>query len=76
MDELLRFITSLRKEGGPASGPDTLLFKDKVLDSLNVLSLIGYVEERIGRRLQDDEVTMQNFESPRKIAETFHLEPK
>jgi acyl carrier protein len=74
MDELLRFIASLHKEGGPAIGPDTLLFKDRILDSLNVLSLIGYVEEKMGRRLQDDEVTMQNFESAAKIADTFRLE--
>jgi len=74
MDELLRFIGGLRKESGIPVGPDTLLFKDKVLDSLNILSLIGYVEERIGRRLLDDEVSMQNFESARKISEAFFQE--
>ena len=71
MNELLRFIASIRKEGTLPPGPDTLLIKDKVIDSLNILNLIGYVEERIGRRLADDEVTMRNFESASRIAATF-----
>ena len=71
MEALLQFIEAIRKDGGPALEPDTLLFKDRILDSLNVLNLIGYVEERIGRPLEDQEVIMKNFESARKIVESF-----
>jgi len=71
MEELLGFIASIRKDEKMAIQPDTLLFKDKVLDSLNILSLIGYVEERLGRRLLDDELIMKNFESAQTIHTTF-----
>ena len=71
MDELLAFIQSIRKDGGLPVKPDTLLFKERVLDSLNVLSLIGYVEQRLGRSLEDREVNMRNFESASKIVAAF-----
>ena len=71
MHELLAFIQSIRKDGGPPVDPQTLLFKQRVLDSLNVLSLIGYVEQHLGRPLEDREVNMQNFESASKIVATF-----
>jgi len=51
--------------------PDTLLFKSKILDSMNILDLIGYVEKQIGRRLKDTEISMENFRSVRMIADTF-----
>lgn len=52
-------------------GPETELFARKVIDSMNVLRFIGYVEKRLGRRLTDDELVMENFRSVRAICERF-----
>ncbi len=69
--ELLKFIKSICRDKGRTIDSNTLLFKDKVLDSMNILDLIGYIEKHLGRKLTDDEVIMPNFESVRKIVETF-----
>jgi acyl carrier protein len=50
---------------------DTPLFESKLIDSINILYLIGYVEKALGRRLTDDEIVMSNFRSVRVIANTF-----
>ncbi len=69
--ELIKFIKSICRDKGQSINPDTLLFKEKVLDSMNILDLMGYVEKYLGRKLTDDEVVMSNFESAHKIVETF-----
>lgn len=71
--ELVVFITeSLIKKGGATKvAPDTLLFKERLLDSMNILDLIGYVEKKIGRRLKDEEIVMTNFQSARAMINAF-----
>ncbi len=71
MRELIGFIRRISRDKQASIQPDTLLFRQKILDSINILDLLGYVEKRIGRRLKDEEVIMPNFDSARKIAETF-----
>jgi acyl carrier protein len=51
--------------------PETLLFEGKLIDSMNILYLIGYVEKALGRRLTDDEIVMSNFRSVQVITNTF-----
>jgi acyl carrier protein len=71
-DELLEFIRdSLLEERDVRISVDTLLFKERLLDSMNILHLIGYVEKTLNRRLADDEIVMSNFQSVRAIAEAF-----
>jgi acyl carrier protein len=50
---------------------DTPLFESRLIDSINILYLIGYVEKGLGRRLADDEIVMSNFRTVRVIANTF-----
>jgi len=71
MQALIDFIKRISRDKQASIQPDTLLFKEKILDSINILDLLGHVEKRIGRRLKDEEVIMPNFESARKIAEKF-----
>ena len=47
--------------------PDTPLFGQRLLDSMNILALIGYVERRRGRRLTDEELVMERFRTVRSI---------
>jgi acyl carrier protein len=71
-ERLLDFVRRrLLKQKGVLVDPDTPLFERKLIDSINILYLIGYVEKALGRRLTDDEIVMSNFRSVRVIARTF-----
>jgi acyl carrier protein len=50
---------------------DTALFDDGLIDSLNILRLIAFVETRRGRAIPDREIVMDRFRTPRAIAEAF-----
>lgn len=50
-----------------------MLFKERLIDSMNILILIGYVEQKLERRLTDDEVIMSHFDSVDTIVETFGI---
>ena len=71
-ERLLEFVRRrLLKQQGVQVDADTPLFERKLIDSINILYLIGYVEKALGRRLTDDEIVMSNFRSVRVIAHTF-----
>ena len=71
-EELIEFIQDIVLEGkGARIDADTLLFKEELLDSMNILHLIGYVEHKLNRRLADEEIVMSNFRSVRAIADAF-----
>jgi acyl carrier protein len=71
-EQLLDFVRRrLLKQKEARVDADTPLFERKLIDSINILYLIGYVEKTLGRRLTDDEIVMSNFRSVRVIAETF-----
>ena len=71
-ERLLDFVRRrLLKQQGVRVDADTPLFERKLIDSINILYLIGYVEKALGRRLTDDEIVMSNFRSVRVIANTF-----
>jgi len=75
--ELLEFVVARAASDGAGAGeiaPETPLFREKILNSINILDLIGYVENGVGRRLTDDEIVMSNFESVRAIRLAFFNE--
>lgn len=51
--------------------PSTKLFENRLIDSINILALIGFVEDKLGKRLTDDEVVMKNFTSVDSIEKAF-----
>ena len=71
-EQLLDFVRRrLIKQKGVRLDADTALFERRLIDSINILYLIGYVEKALGRRLTDDEMVMSNFRSVRVITTTF-----
>ena len=74
--ELIDFIKKfLLKKGNVVEiTSETLLFKERMLNSMNILDLIGYIEKKIGRRLKDEEIIMTNFQSVRVMASVFFHE--
>jgi len=55
-------------------GPDTDFMENGILDSTGVLELIGFLEEKIGIRVEDDEVVPDNLNSLEKI--TLYISKK
>jgi acyl carrier protein len=48
-------------------GPKTDFLENGILDSTGVLELIGFLEEKFGIRVEDDEVVPNNMNSLEKI---------
>ncbi len=47
---------------------DSALLEEGLLDSMKVVQLVTLLEDLLGRPLPIDEVTAENFESPKRIA--------
>jgi len=71
MDSLSRWIRLRLAPPGVEIGPDTELFSGGLIDSMRILQLIAWTERAIGRPIPDDEIRMDNFQTPRRIAEVF-----
>lgn len=72
IDRLLKFLRQTALRGRRVTlGPDTPLFASHLLHSMNILDLIGYVERRLNRRLDEADLVMANFQTPRAIAQRF-----
>lgn len=50
---------------------DTLLFEDRVIDSLKVLELIAFLQSALGRKIPDAQIVLANFRSIATIASVF-----
>lgn len=48
--------------------PETELIARGILDSIEILNLVSYLEENFGVALPIDEFVPENFETPRAIA--------
>jgi len=48
--------------------PGTPLFSSGLLDSADMLNVIGFVEERARIEVPASEVTLENFDTPERIA--------
>jgi acyl carrier protein len=67
-DELVAYIDkNLSQPGTRPIGPDESLIDRGLLDSTAVMILMGFVEERTGVRIPDEEVTPVNFETAQAI---------
>ncbi|MGZ3463917.1 MAG: hypothetical protein ACXWMP_10480 [Gemmatimonadaceae bacterium] len=70
---LLRFTreTLAAPELAGAITSDTLLFEDRVIDSLKVLELIAFLQSALGRKIPDAQIVLANFRSIATIARVF-----
>ena len=66
--ELLKYITDNFTVGNAAAvDADTSLFQGQVLDSLNLVELITFVETRFGIKVAPSEVSIDNLDSVSRI---------
>lgn len=69
---MLAFIQDrVSREPDRPISPETMLFRERLLNSINILDLVAYVERQVGRPLDEDEIVMSNFESVNAIVEAF-----
>ncbi len=64
-EKLLAFINEARQPLPPVNDADEPLR----LDSLAMMRLVSFLESEIGYTVEDDELTLPNFESLRSISE-------
>jgi acyl carrier protein len=57
------------KSSGPVAANESLLERG-VLDSLGLMNLIAFIEEKTGIRIADDDVMLENFETINAIVAT------
>ena len=55
-----------------ALGPEDDLLDDSIIDSLGIMRLIGFVEQRYGYVVPSEDVTVENFETVNAIVGYLH----
>lgn len=50
---------------------DTHLFEHGLIDSMAILKLIAWTERELGRVIPDEQIRMDNFRTPRRVAQVF-----
>lgn len=66
---ILEYISGIVAEtGGSAVSRETPLLEVGVLDSINLVRLVQFVEERFGISVPDEDVGPDLFESPASLA--------
>ena len=66
---ILEYISGVVAEaGGPAVTRDTPLLEAGVLDSINLVRLVQFLEERFALKIPDEDLGPELFESPAAVA--------
>jgi acyl carrier protein len=72
VESLLRFVNQdLLAESVGKVEPDTPLFEGGWIDSLKILTLIAFLEKRVGRKIPDELIVMDRFRTITVIARSF-----
>ena len=72
-ERLLIFIRKLCVENNITAdiGRDTALFENRLINSMRIIDLMGFIESELSIEVPEDKLTMNFFSSPRIIADTF-----
>jgi acyl carrier protein len=62
-EDLLAFVRDEVLASGDAIGEDDPLIDEGLIDSMGLLKITVFIEERTGVRVPDDEVTPDNFQT-------------
>ncbi len=61
-DDLIAYIQTELNIDDPIAG-DTELFSSGMLDSVSMIGLIAFIEQKSGSQVQPGDVTLDNFDS-------------
>jgi acyl carrier protein len=68
--DLATFIEKqLIGDGRTKVGETTALIEDGIVDSMGLMQIVTFIEDRTGLRISDDDVTPDNFETVAAIGE-------
>lgn len=73
MDDMTKSVTGWIRQNCARGGQaitvdaDTPLLAENLMDSLDFLNLVAFLEERYGVRIDSDALTPENFETPNTI---------
>lgn len=70
---LLAWLNGRFARDGIGIEADTPLFATRLIDSLRILELIAFTERGLDLRIPDSAVRMDNFATPRRIAQVFDV---
>jgi acyl carrier protein len=65
--DVINFLQNVLNVEEPIDA-DTALFSTGLLDSVAMLNVIGFVEERAKIEVSAGDVTLENFDTPQRIA--------
>lgn len=71
LDAIVPWIQHRLAPPGMRIDADSELFADGLIDSMKILMLIAWTERATGREIPDEQIRMDNFETPRRIADVF-----
>ena len=75
IESLLRFVNQdLLATSAEKVKADTPLFEGGWIDSLKILTLIAFLEKKVGKKIPDELIVMDRFRTIAVIARSF-LEP-
>lgn len=66
-DDLRAFVADLAQLSPADLAPDTLLFGSGIIDSLNLLELVAFVEQRCAIHVSAGDLTLDNWNTLRSI---------
>ena len=70
--DLVQFINGqLVKSKNKKINSQSMLFEDRLIDSLKILNLIAFVEKKLKIKISDKDIIMENFASVDQISEIF-----
>jgi len=69
--ELASFIEKnlIGEDRGATVSDDTQLIEEGIVDSMGLMQIVAFLEERTGVRVSDDDVTPDNFETVKAITQ-------
>ena len=65
---ILEFLGELQFDDGRTIARDTRLMEEGLIDSIGLVRLLQFVEERFGVSIPDEDVTPELFASPADLA--------
>lgn len=66
-DKILGYVNGVVEKKGETVYLDTDLFETGIMDSLEIISLLSYLEEELNVNFTPDDLQFENYQTVRKI---------
>lgn len=66
--DIKEFVKKEFMTGGRELHDDTNLLEEEIIDSLGIFTLVSFVEDNFGVKVEPEEVNLENFETVEAVA--------